>query len=99
MLLLTLDLLLELPDLSEQPVDLELLFVLQLLVKLTKTGGPVVVWRSACNQAGGSGYRTRNASLIAVCRALRDHLAGRWHRGVGHLEVHEDLGTAATGAR
>jgi hypothetical protein len=36
--------------------------------------------------------------LIAVCRALRDHFAGRWHRGVGHLEVHEDLGTAATGA-
>lgn len=27
-----------------------------------------------------------------------DHLAGAWDRGVGNLEVHQDLGAATIGA-
>ncbi|KAL2255362.1 hypothetical protein VTK26DRAFT_3525 [Humicola hyalothermophila] len=43
LLLLALDLLLQLADLGEQAVDLEFLFVFQLLVQFAEAGGPVVV--------------------------------------------------------
>jgi hypothetical protein len=42
-LLLPLNLELESPDFLEKAVHLELLFVLELLVKLSQTGGPIVV--------------------------------------------------------